>query len=218
MTFKVEKIGQEQQPVVMLDNAMTDAGALRDIAANRNFKATAAQQTDLRAPAPIDFAQTVLTNFEDLISQTFDLRPLSLAVTASEFSMVISPPPNSPLAQQFPQHDGADQTLVAVLHFLSGEEQGGTAFYRHRATGFETVNQARLRRYRMVLETEIAEQSGGSAPLFDEIACFPAAFNRILIYRSIALHSPHIPENASLPKDPKNGRLTVKTLIKGAGG
>ncbi|PQA89509.1 DUF6445 family protein [Hyphococcus luteus] len=222
--MKIEKIGREEEPVVILDNATAGADALIDTAANREFKKKAPNDPGMRAPAPVDYAQSMIAAFEQLIGDVFGLRPASLAATACDFSLVTTPPEKCGAMQRLPHYTATDPTVLTILHFLCGETYGAVGFYRHRATGFETVNDARLRRYQKVLEAEIAEhgtpetkQASGPAPLFEQIARFPAVFNRILIFRGVALRAADIPEDCALPEDPRAGRLTVNTLIKGAG-
>lgn len=46
--------------------------------------------------------------------------------------------------QRFPHVDGGDDGKIAILHYLCGVKQGGTAFYRHKSTGFETIANAKF--------------------------------------------------------------------------
>lgn len=87
--------------------------------------------------------------------------------------------------QRLPHVDGLEPDRLAILVYLSGAETGGTAFYRQRATGYETVDAAR----------------------------FDARPNRALIYRSHLLHCARIASGAALPADPATGRLTINAFL-----
>jgi hypothetical protein len=107
-----------------------------------------------------------------------------------------------------------------VLLFLGHGEQGGTAFYRQRATGFESVDAARLDRFRTELERDVqahgmpdAEYIAGDTPLYECIAVQPARFNRALIYAGNTLHCAYLPPEVVLNADPLAGRLTLNLFL-----
>jgi Family of unknown function (DUF6445) len=108
-----------------------------------------------------------------------------------------------------------------VLHYLCQPGDGGTAFYRHRTTGFETISASRLPDYSEFLEAEIArcgapqaDYPRGDTPLFEQTYRVTAAFNRLVIYRGWTLHSGQIPDGHPLPADPRTGRLTINTFLQ----
>jgi hypothetical protein len=107
-----------------------------------------------------------------------------------------------------------------VLHHLSRAEKGGTAFYRHRSTGFETMNAERLPAYNAAVNTEMlrfgvpqASYASKDTPFYEQIAYYPARFNRMLIYRGATLHSADVPEDAPLTADPRTGRFSINTFL-----
>src|SRR3546814_17752798 len=66
----------------------------------------------------------------------------------------------------------------------------GTAFFRHRATGFETVNEERRAAYAAALDAELATAPpppgyiAGDTDAFERIHAAEARYNRALLYRS----------------------------------
>lgn len=223
MTLKIETIGEERQPVIVLDNAVSGAADLVGIAAAERFSATAPYYPGVRAPAPKDYAQSLAFGLQPLIGDVFGLDAASLSVTACDFSLVTTPPARLAAIQRLPHYDGVDPNVLAVLHYLCDESHGGTDFYRHRATGFETISEPRYAPYKKRLEVEISENGepaqdylGNSTAQFQMTAGFSCAFNRILIYRGTMLHSGNIPLGHCLSASPREGRLTVNTFISGA--
>lgn len=109
---------------------------------------------------------------------------------------------------------------IAILHYLSRGDYGGTAFYRHRSTGFETIDAARHPRYMEMLSADFAMHgeppSGyiqGDTPIFEQIARYDAVFNRALIYRSSLLHCGEVPNSAGFPADVRTGRLAIASFL-----
>jgi len=92
---------------------------------------------------------------------------------------------------------------LAVLHYLCHPKHGGTSFYRHRHTRFEFVDEARAQTYARAVAAELpilgataATYICGDDARFERTCSFPAAFNRVLIYQSINLHSADIARRA----------------------
>ena len=136
--------------------------------------------------------------------------------------MVTTPPEQLKLLQRIPHFDTTEKHALAAVHYLFQGDQGGTAFYRHRKTGFETIDESRTLAYYRSLESEnngpdLPKVSDGyiqgDTPLFEQIANPPGVFNRLVIYRRHALHSGVIPPNANLSADPTQGRLTISSFI-----
>src|SRR3546814_11282540 len=82
-------------------------------------------------------------------------------------------------------------TTLFRSHYLSPEGGDGTAFFRHRATGFETVDEMRRDLFFRHLDTEIRHGGApppgyllGDTPLFECVRTEPARYNRALLYRS----------------------------------
>jgi hypothetical protein len=106
------------------------------------------------------------------------------------------------------------------VHYLFHGHWGGTAFYRHRQTGFESIDDGRKEGYFRQLE---AESQGEDAPapgyingdtaLFEQTAKADAVFNRMLVYRRNSLHSACIENDDIPPPDPVAGRLSINSFI-----
>ena len=58
-----------------------------------------------------------------------------------------------------------------------------------------------------------AQYVEGDSPLFERIASYQAAFNRMLIYRGSMLHSVNVPADFVPDTNPRTGRLTVNTFV-----
>ncbi len=178
----------------------------------------------LRAPVPQGAAEAMRGELEGVLASTFDLDPVP-PVFECYFSLVTTAPEALAPIQRLPHVDGLEQARIAILIFLSGTEMGGTAFYRQRATGFETLDPERFPRFEAALRAGVAEHGlppagyiSDDTPLYEKIASYEARPNRALIYRSRALHCAEIAPGAALTASAADGRLTVNSFLFGGGG
>jgi hypothetical protein len=63
------------------------------------------------------------------------------------------------------------------------------------------------------LEAAPAKYICGDDARFERTCSFPAAFNRVLIYRSIDLHSADIGSSFDFQPNPRLGRLTANSFF-----
>ena len=173
----------------------------------------------VRAVVPDALSRPLLDALAPLIAEVFGAGEPN--VVDAFYSLVTTPPAALAPIQRLPHVDEVSPRRLALLHFLSADESSGTAFYRHRETGWETLDAARLPRYRAALEVQIARDGvpdaaylAGDTPLFEQVAGYRGIWNRALLYRSHALHCALIPPTMVLTDDPATGRLTVNTFIE----
>ncbi len=218
----VERIGHEAQPVIVIDDFVPDPAALRATAEALTYQPMGRHYPGLRAEvARADLAAFLLPVI-DLITATFELAQPPAVISAG-YSIVTTPPEALTPIQRIPHIDGLERERIALLHFLGREDQGGTAFYRHRSTGFETIDAARHPAYDAALHRDVAQHGlpeagyiGGDTAIYECIARYPARPNRALIYRSHALHCADLPPGLDLTPDPRRARLTVNTFLMGS--
>lgn len=220
---RLERIGREGEPLLIIEAAVSDPGRLVDIAAqDAAFQDPSSGENfypGRRAPAPLDYVAGLARALDPLIRESFGLEDVGLARANCTFSLATLSPQQLNLAQRLPHVDTVDPLQFAILHYLCGPAFGGTAFYRHRATGFETLTAERLETYQTTLDRELASAPPSQAYVDGDTDHFvrthrqDAAFNRVIVYRSRTLHSGHIPDPALLSDDPRRGRLTANVFL-----
>ena len=218
MKVDVVRIGHEQEPVVVIDGFVADPAALVEHAVASRFVPMGAFYPGPRQAAPASYCAEVAPVVATAMRQVFGYSE-HLRFDRALFSMVTTPPAELSLAQRIPHVDGVEEGMVAIVHFLSAEDHGGTSFWRHRSTGFETVNAAHQRQYLDCLRADF-DRFGepppayidGDTDVFERMALFPPRLNRALIYRSKLLHCAAVP-NRPLPTDPRHGRLTIASFL-----
>lgn len=217
--IRVERQGNEQQPVIVIDNMLADPDEWRAIACQLHYQRIGPYYPGHRAPvSPVQSGQ-MRDELADLIAETFAL-PITPPVLECYFSIVTTPPKALAPIQRLPHVDGLEPDRLAILIYLSGADQGGTAFYRQRATGFESVNEERFPVFSEALTKGVSEHGlppaayiAGDTPLYEQIAHYEARSNRGLIYRSHILHCAHIQPGTALPADPRTGRLSINSFL-----
>lgn len=216
-------IGLEQRPVLILDGLLSGARSLVDFAAEAvvlaPVKAAANFYPGVRAPAPRDYVQTLVKALRPHLATVFGAPTDGKAHITSALSMATLPADEASLAQRLPHIDTTASSQLAILHYLCGPEHGGTAFYRHRATGFEAITPERGEAYFSALRQEMQAEPVtdgyvvGSDPLFEQTAVIAPAFNRIIVYASNLLHAGMLSDRP-LSLDPRAGRLTANTFFR----
>jgi hypothetical protein len=208
----IRTIGAEGEPLVRLDAFAPDADALRAAARAAAWGPAGEHYPGLRAPLPAGWLRTRMPSLAAAIGRAFG-RVRRVHVVDASFSMVTTPPAALSLKQRLPHVDAFGRERIALVHYLS-DDLAGTAFFRHRATGFETVDAARAPAYFAAVDAELGGAApqgyvAGDTPLFQRTELAAAAFNRAYLYRSYLLHSGAIAPDAVLSDDPAQGRLTI---------
>lgn len=217
--LSIETIGVEAQPLCILDDFAPDPGALRDFAAAAAFVAALHHYPGIRADLPAGYFKARLPAIAEAAARGFG-RTGTVRIIDASFSIVTTPADALSIAQRLPHIDAFTADRIAFIHYLSPAGGDGTAFFRHRATGFETIGEERRELYFRQLDTEL--RYGGPPPaayVADDTNLFActhvaeARYNRALLYRSCNLHSGAIASDARLSPDPREGRLTVTAFL-----
>lgn len=215
----LDRLGREGEPLLAIDALLADPAALVEAAAATPFAPAhgpAGGYPGLRAPAPLDYVEAVARALLPLMVEAFALPPgIALRRAECNFSLVTLPPDRLHATQRAPHVDTTDPWQFAILHYLCDAGHGGTAFYRHRATGYETLDPTRLPAYDAARAREGAGTGyvAGDDAWFTEIGRADAAPNRLVAYRSRLLHSGVIADPARLSADPRAGRLTANIFL-----
>ena len=218
MKVSIEQIGREREPLVVIDDFAADPDALRAFAIGAQFGPAAHYYPGIRAPLPGDYLPTQLRGIATVLSDAFGW-PGPVDVIDASYSIVTTPPADLAVGQRLPHCDAHARGRIALIHYLS-DDSDGTAFFRHRSTGFETVDERRAGVYTDQLAAELrhggpppAAYIAGDTPLFERTIVAEARYNRALVYRSCLLHSGAIAPDAPLSPDPATGRLTITGFL-----
>jgi hypothetical protein len=213
-------IGAERAPLLVIDHFVRNPDELIAIAATQDYSPPARYFPGLRAVAPLPYQQLLLGGMKDMLTDVFRLPPGTPQLSLCHYSIVTQPADQLDVLQRIPHIDSVAKNGLATIHYLFQKNLGGTAFYRHRSTGFETVDEARRDQYFAILQEQIRGPDSpaqgyinGDTALFEQIAKQDGLFNRMLVYRRHSLHSGCIAPDFVPDASPLTGRLSINSFI-----
>jgi len=229
MDIKVHEVGRARSKIVVADDFLQNARGAVDAAAELpEFppEGTTAYPGQRHQIGPGDEASAhvvdILRTADPLIRSHFGAD--IFRVFEASFSLVTIPPRDMSIVQRTPHYDWADANYLAILLHLHHVPGTGTAFYRHRASGLERIDNGAAPGFRKIVEAELAEPDvPGQAPedrterYYERIFAVEARFNRLVVYQGCLIHSAYFPPAFDYSRDPRTGRLTANVFIQTAG-
>jgi hypothetical protein len=213
-------IGEEGAPLLVIDNLVSDPDRLVRKASSSHFLKQPTMFPGIRAPAPLSYQQFLQDLLNPLLQKCFGLEPARFVFPMCHFSLVTQAPQELAFLQRVPHIDSVRGDGLATVHYLFRGNWGGTAFYRHRKSGFEYIDEKRHRAYFDCLAHESLHDDATGAgyidedtALFQRIADVEGVFNRMVVYRRNSLHSGRIDNTQVPPADPVTGRLSINSFI-----
>jgi hypothetical protein len=204
----------------VIDQAVADPDRLVRKAAGGHFTPQGTLFPGLRIRAPLSYEAFLEQLLRPLLAPHFGLPAGGrFAFPMCHYSLVTLPPDRLAFLQRVPHVDSVQGNGLATMHYLFRGDWGGTAFYRHRATGFESVDESRQAGYFATLEQESRREQvadgyiRGDSPLFERIDAADGVFNRLVVYRRNSLHSGDIDNARIPPADALAGRLSINSFI-----
>lgn len=219
-----QPVGQEQTPVIVIDDLLTDISAVLRVAVAQKYSPppSVIAYPGIRATIDKQYSEPVLTAIKAVFNTVYGVpQKRSLQLKAAAFSLLSTPEKELDVRQCVPHFDSPQPDTFALLHYLNRGDFGGTSFYGHRPTGFENITLDRLSSYTAATQTFSAingypekkyfTQSTTHFELLNVIDYKP---NRLIIYPTTLLHSgyfekPHLNVN----DDPYTGRLTANLYV-----
>jgi hypothetical protein len=219
--FRIRKlsIGREHAPLVVIDNLVANADRLVDLAATRLFGDVTSYYPGVRSKAPLTYQRFIIDQLRDVFIGYFGFGAAA-RFTGCHFSLVTTPSEKLDYLQRIPHIDSVYGNELAFIHYLFSADLGGTAFYRHRATGYEYIDEARRPAFRRIVDEEEACATpadagyiNGDTPLYERIDHQDGVFNRMLLYRRNSLHSSALTRKFVPDLNPRAGRLSINGFL-----
>ena len=219
-TVILHRFGREREPVVQIDGFSGQAEALLAAGRVADYGPRDAYYPGIRAPADPAYLERRGELLAAVVRRAFGLTQ-GVRCELAAFSLVTMAEAELAPLQRIPHYDDTGGEIIGVMHYLLGAESGGTAFYRHRRTGFEAITPAREPAYKAALAEDEREYGlpppryhHGDSDRYELIGEVAAEPDRLILYRGRLLHSGVIPDPAALSADPARGRLTVNMFLK----
>ena len=220
--ISLRHMGREGEPLVVIDRFSGMVESLFEAGYGATYQHAGAAYPGIRSWADPSYLDRRRDLMMQIMQRVFGFTR-GARLDASTFSLVTLGEHELAPLQRIPHYDHASGEVIAVMHYLQGPESGGTAFYRHRRTGFETVTPQREPAYNRALAED--ERAYGMPPArfchgdtawFEQIDEVEAQPDRLVLYRGRQLHSGVIPDPQALSADPRRGRLTINMFLIGA--
>ncbi len=219
-TVKLRRIGREGNPLLVIDDVLLDARALVETAAAAPFEAPFSEfYPGVNAPMPRDYLDSLMPVLRPSFERAFGIRRDTPVIASGFFALSTQPLEALRPLQKLPHYDQVEPGQLAMVHYLAKDMGGGTGFFRHTATGFESVTPERRETYlnRMAEELEtvgdLPHFTGPRTPNYELLDQADLQFNRLIIYPSNLLHCALF-DGARLSDDPRTGRLTANSFFK----
>lgn len=221
LCLQARRIGTEGAPLLVVDQAVADPDRLVHKASRGHFAPQGALFPGLRVRAPLSYEVFLEHLVRPLLAEHFHLPAQARFVfPMCHYSLVTLPPERLSFPQRVPHVDSVRDNGLATVHYLFRGDWGGTAFYRHRATGFEVVDEARRETYFETLQDESRREDAtdggyinGDSALFERVDSVDGVYNRLVVYRRNSLHSGNIDSHRVPPADVQAGRLSINSFI-----
>lgn len=226
MSIQLFELGEERARVVVIDNFVEDPDrVVRMAAAMTPFpEVTGNQYPGTRRLIDPDrdeayaYVDLACRGLAPLLRQVWGVD--RFMVTEASFSMVTRRPETLGAVQRVPHWDSHDPANFAILHYLSKPPKGGTAFYRHRRTGFVMLSEARHETYLTAFARDEHEfgapppaYADGTTDAWEKIGEVEGLYNRCVVYQGAIFHSGLIPPDFDFSSDPARGRLTGNIFL-----
>lgn len=216
------RIGRRAIEVILIDNALQDP---HDVAALGFAASYDEDRSNLypgfRAPLPESFSTAFRAWLTPILQRNGVLEDRqTLNRDSSFFSVVATAGQDLLPIQRIPHYDSTDPSLFAAVIYLCDTRFSGTAFYRHRRTGYEAITKDNVDNYRLALNSDLRahgpperEYIAGDSMLFETLYRSELKFNRAIVYPAGALHAAWIGKPFVPPRDRSEWRLTVTSLL-----
>ena len=216
----ISQFSTQNHRLVALEGLLEQPESVIEQAFLQNFARITPQYPGLRAPLDPAVCAYLLGVLAPLLDQGF-AAPGTRWEMQAWYSIVTTPPAALAPIQRLPHVDGTDPRQIAMMLYLHRTGHGGTAFFRHRSTGLESLTAADYPRYAAALQADVARTglppaayTTDGGPHFERTHVVPGHFNSAVFYRGNILHSGVIDNAAPLSADPREGRLTVNAFFR----
>jgi len=222
-SLKVQHVGEEQTPLVIIDDFALDTSNIVDYACRsvEYGPDSTSAYPGVRGALPRSYVREVLNNIYRLLFHVYSVPDkLGMRTVNTVYSLISTPVDELAPAQCVPHFDSNGPLYLAVLHYLNAGEFCDTGLFRHRPTGFERITEPRLEEFLQSSRAFI--ETNGSPPqkyintstdhyeLYYRVKYKP---NRLVVYPGCLLHSGLVDPGRDINPDPRTGRLTANIFV-----
>ena len=215
-------VGRRGIKVTLIDNVLLDPLRVASLGFAQSYTADSSNlYPGLRAAMPESFSTAFRAWLTPLLQRQGVLgADQAIHRDTSLFSFVSTASKDLLPIQCIPHFDSTDPKLFAAVIYLCDTRFGGTAFYRHRRTGYEEITPENVHNYQVALNSDMRahgapakEYMNGDTALFETLFSSELKFNRAIVYPGRTLHAAKIASPFDSPKEKNDWRLTITALL-----
>lgn len=220
------RIGRQGIKVSLIDNVLEDPHGVAALGFAASYDRDRSNlYPGVRAATPDSFAAAFRAWLAPILQRNGVLGERQiLERDTSYFSVVATASQDLLPIQRIPHFDSTDPNLFAAVIYLCDSRFSGTAFYRHRRTGYELITKDNVENYRLALNSDMEvhgvpakEYMNGDSALFEAIFSNELKFNSAIVYPAGVLHAARVPKQFDPPPDQSEWRLTLTALLYASG-
>ena len=217
--IEFHRFGHEEQPILVIDDLILDPEKLVELAINRQWNPpNAGLYPGIIAEPPEQYLYELAAKLKPNFCRAFNFPSDKRLSATGFFALTTKGLKDFGPWQRIPHFDQSDTDSVAMVHYLHPTQIGGTGFFRHSPSGYESINPRRQQSYNQEVQDwidgnpkRLIDFAGVNTPNYELIYEVPFKFNRAVIYPSYVLHCALYNEN-SRDDNPKTGRLTLNSF------
>jgi hypothetical protein len=217
------RVGRRGIKVSVIDNVLRDPEGVAALGFVQSYAEDRGNlYPGMRAAMPEGFSTSFRSWLTQILQRNGALESHRVICGDTSFFSVVTTASQDLLPiQRIPHYDSTDPSLFAAVIYLCSPRFSGTAFYRHRKTGYEEITEENAGNYRIALNTDMRihgapqkEYINGDTALFETVFSNELKFNSAVVYPARVLHAAKIEKGFHSPKDRSEWRLTVTALLK----
>ena len=217
---QLRHLGREQQPMLVIDDLLLDPGAMVDAAAAADWgPPNGTWYPGVNAGLPDAYLDNLLRQLRPSFGRAFGYAPQTELNVHGFFALATWRLAQFGPWQRIPHYDQPFPGHLAMVHYLNDAQSGGTGFFRHRPTGYESITPSRREAYLAETTAWLAAEgevltgfAGPGTPRYEMYDHVAFRFNRAVVYPSHALHCALF-DGTALSDDPRKGRLTANSFF-----
>ncbi len=221
LKISFSRIGYEEQPLLVIDDLLLNPDELVEMAASSKWSMpNETYYPGINAQLPEAYSKTVIEGLREHIARAFNIPKNQKLIVNGFWGLTTLPLEEFDPWQKIPHYDRAELDHLAMVHYMNKDQKGGTGFFRHLPTGFESISPNRVQEYRDYVTNWIENggdkllknYAGNETPDFELFHSVPFKYNRIAIYPSYVLHCA-LYDASNQDGNPLTGRLTANNFI-----
>lgn len=217
--IKFERIGPEEQPLIIIEDLAANPYDLVEFAKCAKWKApNSGLYPGIIAEPPTEYLVEIASKLKSQICRAFNFPADKKLSATGFFALTTKGLEDFGPWQRIPHFDQSNVESLAMVHYLHPNQTGGTGFFVHTSSGYQSINPRRHEAYNQEVQewmdknpNSLNDFAGANTPNYELIHEVPFKFNRAILYPSYVLHCAMY-NSQSKDDNPQTGRLTLNSF------